>query len=277
MGSKAITIWEVEFTSVHTLARVESLSLSANFPSKEKFYFYLAVSWVISSNGIKWYIWDTKHSKYLLHATWPELYMTSSFSSDGCSLACSTTNSGVDIWKESPTGYMLHQTLPSSSGNEICISSNGELLLTWSSSVAQLWHIRDSSIPNLNLSWRYRSNHLVVFSPDDTLTAVAVKNGDTTVTIFDLKSGVPRLIIDAGMSVHALGVTGGTIVVVVDIVIGQKVVTWSIPARGCVLNPKATIDDSVKTMTFNDQSMVIRTLSASVSPDLQCVVFMEDN
>jgi len=283
LESSAITIWEAGFTSTDTLVKVEALPLPGNFPSESILHFYPTVSRVAFSAHGTAYIWDTTCSKYLLDSTDLGFYPEPSFSSDGCFFVCETPDSRVGIWKESPTGYIFHQSLATVSDNQLCVSPNGELLLTRSSSVAQLWHITDSSIPNPTASTQAsqsdRKDHLLVFSPDEALAAVTKKR-NMTVTVFDLKSGVPRLIIDTGMKVYGLGVAGGTIVIVgYDDNIGdQKIVTWNIPARGCVLNLNVNIDDSVKTMTLNDQLIAKpQIISASVSPDLHYVVLMEGN
>jgi len=278
MKSGTITIWEVGFTSTDSPVKVEALPLPGNFPSKSILQFYPTVSWVTFPTDGTYYLWDTKSSKYPLDSTDIKFGIGISFSSDGHTFACETTYSMVNIWKESPTGYIVHQKLTTFSSTKPCVFPNGEVLLTRSSSVAQLWHITDSSIPSPTTStqasqsgWKYP---LLVFSPDEALAAVT-QMWSMRVTVFDLKSGVPRLIIDTGMKVYGLGVAGGTIVIIGygGNIGDQKIVTWNIPARGCVLNLKADISDSVKTMTFNDQPMTKPLMvSVSVSPDLHYVI-----
>ena len=49
------------------------------------------------------------------------------FSTDGHFFACSTTRSDVYLWKETPTGYTLHQTLKSNTvRSRPLLSRNGE-------------------------------------------------------------------------------------------------------------------------------------------------------
>ena len=280
LKSRAITIWEVGFTSVQTLAEVESLSLPAEFPSKVDFYgtFYPTLSRIAFLSSGRNYLWDLRYSKYLLDSTDLEFYKTPSLSSDGCFLVCNTYRPGVCIWKESPAGYIFHQSLTTISSNPPSISPNGELLLTWDTSVAQLWHITDSSIPNLTTSTQtFQSNkrlHLLVFSPDKALAAITQQES-MVVTILDLKSGVPRLTIDTGMMVSGLGIAGETVVIAgyKDKYGGKKIVTWNIPAKDCVLDPNADIDDSAKTTTFKNQLIeALKWESVSVSSDLHSII-----
>ena len=88
------------------------------------------------------------------------------------------------------------------------------------------------------------------------------------VTVLDLHSSDPRLIIDAGIEIGSLGMTADTIIVVGE----GKIVTWKLPADNCALNTRANIDDSVQTTKivlppFRDPKGV----RMSISPDLRRV------
>ena len=267
--SRTINIWGVGFTTTDTLAKVESLSLPDNFPSKGIPHFYPVLSRVAFSVNGRYYIWDTKHSKSLLSSKDITSFRGAPFSSDGHFLACEIDDSKVEIWKESSTGYIHHQRLTPVTGSRLHVSLNGGLLLTWSTSVAQLWHITDSSVSNqttsTQVSQRDISYHHLVFSPDKALAAVTQLRG-RAVTVLDLKSGLPRLSIDTGMTVQGLGVARSTIVVVGHKHTGGKVVTWNIPARGHALNLMA--NDRVKTIAVETSSSY---LPISVSPDLHYI------
>ena len=67
-------------------------------------------------------------------------------------------------------------------------------------------------------------NFILEFHPVRPLAAFARRKGNT-VTILDLKSGLPQLIINTGVEVHGTGVIEDTVVVVGD----GKVVTWKLP------------------------------------------------
>ena len=86
---------------------------------------------------------------------------------------------------------------------------------------------------------------ILEFSPDETLATVA-RGRENTVTVLDLKSGDPRLIVETGMEIVGLRVTGSVVVVV-----GQgTVITWVIPP-GAARNTRANVDDCVRTTMFN--------------------------
>ena len=88
-------------------------------------------------------------------------------------------------------------------------------------------------------------------------------------TVVDLKSGNPRLIIDTGMEIYGLWVTGNTITVF-D---GRRIVAWKLPGGDHVLDAKATIDDNVRTITLNPPipDSIYRKTTA-ISRHLNCVV-----
>ena len=93
--------------------------------------------------------------------------------------------------------------------------------------------------------------------------------GGDIATIVDLKSGKPRLIVDTGVKICGLGVTGSTAIVVGE----GKIITWNLPAGDCVLEARADIHDSVRTIVFNHPPPFARELhSASISPDLNYFV-----
>ena len=270
-----LTTWEVGFTSPHTLAKVKSLSIPHEFYKFQSSY-NPTLSRLISNDKDTVCVWDTEHSKHLLSPMQIRGYSRVYISSSGPFFVWG--NSGVELWKESPTGYILHQRFIShTSGTTPHMSPNGELVLTFGGSVAQLWHTRDSNTPAPTISTQSPQNDrrfsFLGLSPDTALAAV-IQRGGEVVTVLDLESGIPRLIIDTGMVVCGLGMAGSTVVVV-----GYgKIVTWSLPARGCVPNPSVNIDDSIKITTFDQARGGRWNRITSVSPDLRHVVFTsQDN
>ena len=265
-----LTIWEVGFTPAHIPIKVESLSIPYEIHSHQSSYNH-TLSRLISKGFNTVCVWDTEHSKYLLGSMNimddSKIYTSShsSFFVEG--------DSGVELWKESPNGYTLHQRFISSTSDITpCISPNGELVLTFGGSVVQLWYTTNSNTPLPTTPTqpfqKYRRSSLLEFAPDEALAAV-IQRGDKVVTVLDLKSGIQRLTIDAGMAVCGLGMTGSTIVVVGH----GKIVTWSLPARGCVLNSRVHIGDSVKITTLDQLRVYSKHPLVLVSPDLQYVVF----
>ena len=283
LTSGNITIWEIGFTSTNTLAEVESLPLPDKFPTGQLSY-YPALSRLVSTDN-RVCIWDTQFSKYLLNFSDTHVITGSlSSSSSGYFFVCGMADSGVYLWKESSPGYILHQSIPTAGSSVIPdISPSGELVLTHTrgSSAAQLWNITESGTPSPTISTQASQNrsHLVVFSPDEALAAITHMESKT-VTVLDLKSGTPRLIIDTGIEVYGLGVVEGTVVVVGYDPDGgdTKIVTWNLPGD-FVLNSKANIDDSVETTNFYDPpgTKSPPTPPASLSPDLCHFVMLEMN
>ncbi|KAF9642731.1 hypothetical protein BDM02DRAFT_3124209 [Thelephora ganbajun] len=201
-----------------------------------------------------------------------------SFSSDGRFLACGTANLGIHLWKESPTGYTLHRKLISNTGvfSNVRVSPNGGSIVASLGPVVQLWHTTDSitslSDPSTLTFQRSRNTFIMGFSPDEAL-AVVTRLGDETVVVLDLKSGTARLTIDTGMEVYAVGVAGSSVVVVGE---GQ-IITWNLPAGNCAPNPRANVNDSVLTTTFNHPPFPHPALgpTTSVSPGLHHVAMVD--
>ena len=89
------------------------------------------------------------------------------------------------------------------------------------------------------------------------------------VTVVDLKSSNPRLTIDMGMLIYGLWVTGNTITVF-D---GEWIVAWELPGGDHVLDAKATINGSVRTITLNHPIPNSRwSKTTAISRHLNCVV-----
>jgi len=135
----------------------------------------------------------------------------------------------------------------------------------------QLWHTADpiaspSSIPTQPV---VPINFLLDFSPDRSVAATA-QLGENVVTVLDLKSGDPHLIIDTSTDIYGLRVSGSAIVVIGE----GRIITWSLPARDHVFNARVTIDDSVQTVILNHHPMWLsrHLISATVSPDFKFIV-----
>ena len=180
-----------------------------------------------------------------------------SFSPDGRFFASNSKTperdpTGIYLWKESHTGYVLHQRLiPDSWTTRPLISPNGRTVIAFGGATIQLWHTTESttsrSAVSAQTSRSNGRNFVLGFSPDEALAAVARKK-DKTITVVDLNSGVPRLTIDAGMEVYSLGVAGSNIVAIGE----GRIVTWDLPAGDHVLDLSANITDSVRTVTLDN-------------------------
>ena len=135
--------------------------------------------------------------------------------------------------------------------------------------VMHLWPTKDQYLPLPGIPTRDNNgfSFFLKFSSDET-SAAYVRAWGSWVTILDLQSGNPRLVIDTGMRVGGLGVAGST-VVVVD---GEKIVTWNLPSENCAPNSRVNVNDSVKTTAFDYSPPSCRLrgpIEMSISPDLR--------
>ena len=220
-------------------------------------------------------VWDARASKFLLHHTDNSFFGWMTFSSDGRLFACTTIESEIYLWKESPTGYSLFEKLtPNTPYSKPRLSPNGQSVIAFSGSMIQLWPTKGFTTPTTPSSVsaqapQHTGNFLLEFLPDSPLVAFARKK-DKTVTVFDLKSGVPQLTIDTSIDVYGLRPIGGTIVV-----IGQgKVITWNLPGGNFLPDARMSVEDSTQTIDFRiaDPGSVI---AASVSLDFQYIALLK--
>jgi len=244
------TIWEVGFTSMDTLAEVECLSAPDNIGHTGECLFLPNLSRLAFTLQGAVLIWDARDSKLLLNFVSGEGLRGMTFSPDGHFFALGISSQEVHLWKESPTGYIPLQKLVTSTSPFMGprFSPNGESIITFGPQTTRLWRMADltSSLSTVPTLFDGQTIFILEFSPDGTLAAVTRQEGNTAV-VLDLKSGDPRLIVDADMKIIGLGVTGNTIVVVG----GGRVVTWDLSARDCALNARANVNDSVRTTTFD--------------------------
>ena len=268
---KTITIWEVGFTSdaipteVETLPAPEDVNFRDWDKDQECVQFLPAAYRLALAFQRKVSVWDARNAKYLLHCTDPGFHSVMSFSSDGRFFACATVGFGFYLWKESPTGYILHEILaPNIMQPRPLLSRTGQSIVELDGFTIRLLHTKDSTTPPSNpltQSPHQIGSFLLDFSPDGMLAAVA-RERSKTVTVLNLKSGVPRLTIDAGMEVEGHGVIGNAIAVIGD----WKVVTWDLPTGNRVPGAKMTLEDSARTIDLRDPPRGI-VFDASISPD----------
>ena len=264
-GPGSIIIREVGFISEHPAVEVESLPIPSNFDPSGGSLFLPTLSHLAFVREKSIFVWDAKHSKLLLSCAEIERPGLMSFSY-GRFFACATDGPEIYLWKDSPTGYTLHQKLMTHTRDlepwKPLLSLDGRSLLAFSGPTLQLWHTSDSatfpsSVPT-QASQSTQRSFTLGFSPDESLVAAA-RLLDNTATVLDLRSGIPRLTIDAGMRIYGLGVAESVVVVICE----GKIVTWNLP-RG----DHATVDikDSIRTTIF-DYSSLWPISSASISPD----------
>ena len=263
----SITIWELGFTSEHTLAEIESLPAPDDTGSGERLFLPTPyrLAFILQNMVL---IWDARDSKFLLNFKGSSRLRGFSFSPDGRFFACGVSGQGVYLWKESPTGYIPHQTLLSKPVDDWItpfLSPDGESIITSKYGETQLWRTADpinppSSVPPQPAK---QTDFILAFSPDKSFIATGRSRGNVA-TVVDLRSGDSRLIVDAGMEILGLGMTGSTVIVVGE----GKISTWNLPVGDCVLDARANIHDSVRTIVFNHPPLLPGLLhSALISPD----------
>jgi len=256
----SITIWEVRFTSMHTLAKVELLSAPDDIGALYNALFLphlFRLAFVCERDTLA--VWDAQDSKFLLSSPISGHLSGMSFSSDGHFFVYASYNQQAYLFKESSTGYVLCQTVTCGAnrltgsgilGRSIrpLFSPNGESIIISNHQDIKLWHTTDpiTSLSNIQAQPAVKPRFLLGFSPGGSIVAFA-RLEDHIVTVLNLKSGNPQLIIDTGVGVSGLRATGNAIVVVV---VSRKIITWNLPTGDHVLNARVTINNSVKTVTF---------------------------
>ena len=219
VNAMAITIWEVGFTSSATPTKVKILPSPVDFDGKSPKDAQLHPSTYrlafVSQERIL--VWDVQNSRYLLESPDAEFSPKMTFSSNGRFFTCATKGSNVYLWKETSAGYILHGILvPNTENPTPLLARNGESILAFGSCTIQLWHTKSLTTPPpsiLTQAPRRDDRFIVEFSSDDMFAVVAEKRDDT-VTVLNLKSGVPQLTIDTSMNIFGLGVIGNAVVVI---------------------------------------------------------------
>ena len=211
----SITIWEVALTLTPAPVEVESLPAPDGVAGGGGFLFLPTLSRLAFVLQGAILVWNAKTSRFLLGSQQdqapqvtetsdlPRFSHESSFSSDGRFFACMTVDREVYVWKESPTGYLLHQALAFSKAlvrARPLLSPNGESIIASVRQSIHLWPTKDHIPldPTIQSPYGGRFSFILEFSPNEMLAAFAQEEG-WTVTILDLQSGDPRLVVDAGM------------------------------------------------------------------------------
>ena len=283
-----ITIWEAAFTLTHPPAEVTSFPTPDGTDDAKQIMFLPTPPRLGLTFEGKVSVWDPEASKFLLESdlisvsdaiapSSPRCFDASSFSSDGRFFAsvAGFPDPETYVWRESPKCYILHQRLRQTNLFSYLprpfLSPNGESIILSFNHAINLLSIADqnlspSSIPTekkRNGNWPF----ILGFSPDGTLAGF-VRRDDNVVTVLDLMSGDPRLVIDADTRVGGLGLTESTVAV-----IGQegKIVTWRLPAGNYAQSSRANINDNIQITTLRPTRLGL----ISMSPDLSRVAITE--
>ena len=273
IDQKSITIWKSPFSLEHPAVEDESLpipdEIASEIASGDDFLFLPALSRLAFILNCTVKVWDAKGSKLLFKYDHVPPVLTS-FSSDGHFFAHFKTFNEVCVWEESTTGYVLHQLFSFSYNrfsSQLQLSPNGKSIIVPIDSKIHRMDTRNQISCGSSFSTGYFKN-LLDFFPNENLAASAQQR-DNIVTILDLKSGEPRSIINVGIKIDCLGITGGTIIVVG----GEKAITWNLSGRNHTVN--AGINESMQTITLHYQPSTpgYRDPSGvSISPDFSHIV-----
>ena len=276
-----ITVWEAELTLRQPPTAVHSLSAPEDFDPSNGFGFLPTLSRLSFVLPRTVMVWDAQDSRFLLNTTVEsERGLAMTFSPDGRFFAYQTpdgpTRSTICIWKESPTGYVLHQRLMPDARTIASprFSHNGKfILLQCGNEAFQLWptEVPSASLPNSPTGFPHSTNDFILeFSPDEGL-AVLARIESETITVLDLKLGYSRLTIDAGMAVYAARVVEN----IVYAVCAGKVFAWDMPrGLGVILNRTANASSSTRTTTFECQ---YQPRGALISPDSHYIIIVTDS
>ena len=264
-----ITVWQLGSASIHTLTKVESfpgpgISVDPDavlfLPTRSRFAF--------PNVGI----WDVRDS-LIQEIPMSNTVRNMSFSSDGRFFVYEDPNTGIQLWEESSPGYVLRGQLAPGIRyySEPLLSPNGKSIAASVDCETHLWNTEDP-IPALSSAPTrptVQTPFLLDFSPDGSVAAAA-RRSDMVVTVTDLKSSNPRSIINTGMEIYGLWVTGN----VVTVFDGKRIVPWELSAGDRVLNASATINDAVQTITLGPPAPSSRFHIAAISRHPNYIVTM---
>ena len=290
----AITIWEAEFTFVKPPKAIQSLPIPPDID------YFAPIQFNPTLNCLGFYsksidspliVWDTQHSTSFLDWIDPHHptdlfqghtdHFRETFSPDG-HLFAYTIDSGVSIWKHSPTGYTHLQNIAVQSVyGKVHFSPNRKFILVRSNPDAfQLWPTEDpvTSLhgPSSQTLHQEAEDFALEFCSANSVVVV-VRNGGKVVTVLDLSCGSPQLTIDMNTEVYGVGVVENAALVFSD----GKVFTWNIPIRGGAVDCRVNISNSISTTRLDnqweskesDKSMLasLTSYSVAISPDSQYV------
>ena len=289
-GAK-ITIWEVGFAQGATQREIETLSIpdddadqagasdqkTQQFVGRTQFFFIpcrLAFTHAPSGPADELLVWNPRNSVRLLQDTSARWYPRMTFSSDGRLFACSTTGLEIYLWKESSTGYALIGKLQSNTRRSIpLLSPNGESIITFRGQKIQLWHTKAFTTPSSISAHipRCSQDFVLQFVPDRKLAVVA-RPEEKTVTILDLKSGLPQMTIDSPMEVSGFRVIENTVVVIGD----GRIITWNLPEGNSPPHTRVGVENSTQT-TYLSNEQQQETIITPASLGLHHIVLLRRN
>jgi len=276
-GSESITIWELGTTPNHMPTKINSLPIPDN-PHNMDCLLSPSFSQVayIDHHHQRVMVWDIQHCKILLDSADAQDATNMTFSSDDHFFACGTSGPELYLWKQSPSGYLLHQKFLSSTGpTKLIISPDSGSIVAFSDSMLHLWHISNSPTSPSNVPTQAPQHtpagFIVDFSSDERFVAVRGKLGKG-INVLNLKSGHLQLAIDTVVEVYAMRMLGSTITACCH---DGKVIAWDIPAGNHVINTRVDAQSSVQTFVSEHLVLSGKDFWMSISPDLSSIAVVK--
>ena len=275
-----ITIWEVGFSPGAAPMEVETVSIPEDTahalvfkPEKRSDVTFHPASCRLAFIGAggTLLVWGARASKFLLNHAYAGSSISMTFSSNGHFFA-HTTEAGVCLWRESPTGYTLFQKFAPATQQyyRLYFSPDEESILAFNDSMIQSWNTKSCTIaaPGLTAQIPQHTGEgfVLEFHPDGHL-ASAARKGDRTVMVLDLHSGLPRLTVDTSIEVYGLRSIENAIVVIGD----ERAIAWDLPRENFPPNPRVNIEDNTKTIHFGKVGDCHRVIAASISLDFRYI------
>ena len=287
-GPTAISVWEVGITPGAIPTEIETVSVPEFvFRPREQ----SDIAWIefhpascrlaFIQNGIggTLLVWDARTSKFLLHKTGLDFHPPMTFSSDGRLFACTTVESEVYLWKESPAGYALFKKFtPGIRCSKPCLSPSGRSIFTFGGSMIQLWSDKSFTTPttptpsvSAKTLQHTHEGFVLEFLPDRP-SAVVTRKKDKSVTVLNLDSGALQLSIDTSTEVYGLRSIENTIVVIGD----EKAIAWDLPGGEFPPDARMDVEGSTREMDFCglENGTVV---AASISSDFRYIALIRDN
>ena len=285
---EGITIWEVGFAPGATPMEVETLSVPKKgvktFVFKPRAQSDIArtefhpvscrLAFIRIGEEGTLLIWDARVSRFLLRHTDIDFWAQMSFSSDGRFFACTTVKSEVYLWEESPTGYTLCERFtPGTHYPTPRLSPNCKSIVIFGAATIQLWSTKTFT-PTSGVLTRppQKNDNFILEFLTDRLLAITTRQKDKTVTVLDLKSGVPQLTIDTSIEVYGIKPIGKTIVVLGD----KKAITWNLPGGHFFPGARMNIKESTRTISFGGAKDSV-TVAATISLDFRYIALLRYN
>ena len=286
-GPMAVTVWEITWGEEAHLREIQMLSILDDVESTEPTEEdrasvvhpqFLPASYRLSlvhkkpARGVQ--VWDAQGSKLLLHHMNLDCTPSATFSSDGQLFACPTRGFDIYLWKETPTGYVLHGKLAPTIPKPVpLLSPNGESIIAFGGSTVRLWHTEhlttgSSKIPTGTP--QQFANFILDLLPHRSLAVIAQQKAEA-VTIIDLKSGAPQLTIDTGMGVYGLKVVKNTLVVMSK----QMFATWDLPGGCCLPGASMGAEDSTQKIHLSG-AWWGNVIATSISHDLLYIALLTE-